>query len=440
MAKQQGEGPAPRRNIASLLDAGWRVVRGAVPAQARWPVLVLGGALAIALVLLATRPELAPRAPKERVWTVSAATVSFGDEQPAISLFGEIIAGRQVELRALVAGQVLATGPNFHNGGIVAKGERLIEIDPFNYQAAVDEAAAQLAGARARRVEIEAMLKSEADALAQEEEQLALSQRAFSRAETLGKKGTVSPKFIDDAKMALSRQRQAVIARRNARAVKAAQLTQQKATIKRLEVALRRARRDREKTTLRAPFAGYVRDVAANLGKQVGVNDRIATLIDADRLEARFSVTESQYGRLIAAKEPVIGRPVVITWRVGDEKLSFKARIARTGAQIDTASGGVTLFARLLGDEAPKELRPGAFVEISLPDRTYRAVARLPENALFHGDTVFAIVDERLQPRKVEPVAFLPGAVLVRGALKPGEKVLTTRFAEAGVGVKVAVR
>ena len=85
-------------------------------------------------------------------------------------------------------------------------------------------------------------------------------------------------------------------------------------------------------------------------------------------------------------------------------------------------------------------MRPGAFVEVHVPDRLYRDVVRLPESALYDGDTVYAVVDGRLEPRRVEVVVRIGTQVLVSGDLAADDMVVTTRFAEIGEGIKVAVR
>ena len=64
----------------------------------------------IFMVLRATQPTLTPEPPEERSWTVRAAAVTFTDIQPQLQVFGEVVAGRKVELRALVASSGAALG------------------------------------------------------------------------------------------------------------------------------------------------------------------------------------------------------------------------------------------------------------------------------------------------------------------------------------------
>ncbi|WP_422364602.1 efflux RND transporter periplasmic adaptor subunit [Pyruvatibacter mobilis] len=404
------------------------------------PLIILVGAIGIFMVLRATQPTLTPEPPEERSWTVRAAAVTFTDIQPQLQVFGEVVAGRKVELRALVAGEILETGENFREGGIVSTGDTLVRIDPFDYEAARDDAVASLAEGKARLAEIKARAALEDEALANARQQLTIRQRDLNRAVRLSKSGNISQATVDDRRLAVAQQQAQVDQRESNVAQELSRVEQQEAVIQRLEVALRRAERDLGNTRIVAPFTGFVGSVAAEQGKRVGLNDRLADLTDADRLEARFTLTDAQYGRIIAAEGRVTGRPATVLWRVGGRTLEYTATIERVGAEISAASGGVEAFARLetKGTETP--LRPGAFVEVRLPDTRYTQVALLPETALFDGDTIYAIVDGRLEPRKVEVATRTPEGILVSGNLAEGDQVLVTRFNEAGPGVRVDIQ
>jgi len=139
------------------------------------PVLILVLAIGVARYLTATRAVISPEAPQEKIWTVAATTVVIADYAPNLKLYGQLVAGRETELRALVVGPVIRTGENFVEGGTVKAGELLLAIDPFDYRAVLDERKAQLAEALARTTEITARRRSETQALKQDEKQLDLT-------------------------------------------------------------------------------------------------------------------------------------------------------------------------------------------------------------------------------------------------------------------------
>ena len=181
-------------------------------------------------------------------------------------------------------------------------------------------------------------------------------------------------------------------------------------------------------------------ETGAAIGKSLPVNGQVARLIDLSQLEAKFHLSNGEFGRLINAPEGLLKRPARVVWRVGTEMFRYDAEIARVGAEIEAASGGVQAYAQIDMTEARTSLRPGAFVEVYLRDRLYRQVARLPESALHEDERVYVVVDGRLQPRLVELVARIDNDVLVQGELAHGEIVATTRFPGIGPGVKVTAR
>ena len=390
--------------------------------------------------LQATRPEIERTGPAERARPIAASTVQIADIQPAIDAFGEVVAQRDVELRALVAGPVVAVGENFENGGTVRAGELLVEIDPFEYRAAVTEAQAALAEARAQLAETRAEVGAEEAGLVEDGTQLALAERELDRREALLAKGTASEKTVDDALVRRSDRARALAATERRLAGLRARIARQEAVIARTGVALERAERDLANARLVAPFDGYLTGVTAALGKRLGVNDRVVRLLDLARLDIRIHLSDADYGRLVSSAAGLRGRPVEVTWRAGDRNFPFRAVIQRADGEVDASSGGVRVFARIEQEASRVPLRPGAFVEVRIPDRVYRAAARLPETALVGGDTVYAVVDGRLEPRPVALLARVGNDVVVSGGIIEGESVATTRFPEIGPGVKVEVR
>ena len=390
------------------------------------PAWIIIGAILVYIALKLTAPSLTVMPPQERSWLVSAVPVVFQDVQPEKIVFGQVISGRQTELRALVAGRVVDTGANFREGGIVVKGELLLQIDPFDYQASLDDANAKLREGKAR-------LKTEEDGLKINRQQFDLAIRDYKRAVHLHEKGTVSRKFLDNAELALSRSELEVSARKN-------RIEIEQARVQQLDVVVRRAKHALNDATLVAPFDGYVGNVNAEVGKRVSLNDRVAMVSDSDRLEVRFSITDAQYGRILASQEKVIGRSVAVVWRVGGEPLEYPAVVARVGAEIEATSGGVDLYAEIDRGAAGANLRPGAFVEIKFPDRRYEKVVQLHERVVFEGKRVYVIVNDRLVPRDIEVLGFSGDEVFIKGKIAVGEKILATRFAEVGEGVLVETR
>ena len=210
---------------------------------------------------------------------------------------------------------------------------------------------------------------------------------------------------------------------------------QQLATIERLEWLVERAERALADTVLRAPFAGIVRAENAAVGRLLATNDVAVALIGADELDVRFVLSDQLYGRL-RFNEALFGAPVEVIWRVGDIPISYAGTVTRAGADIESARGGVDVFARLDLDGRPAP-RPGAFVEVRLPGITHGNSARIPTAALSDGNVFLIGEDDRLISVPVNVLALDDGEAIVEGDLESGDVVVTTRLAEAGNGIKV---
>jgi multidrug efflux system membrane fusion protein len=154
-------------------------------------------------------------------------------------------------------------------------------------------------------------------------------------------------------------------------------------------------------------------------------------------MEVKFTLSDQRYGRIVSDDSGLVGRKVALNWEVGDSPLNFAAVIDRVGAEIAAQRGGIDVYARVTTQPRGVELRPGAFVEASIPDKTVKASVKLPETALYDGDTVYVVENQRLVRRQVKLLAYMGAAVLVAGDLADGEAVLVTRIAEVGAGLKV---
>ncbi len=402
------------------------------------PVAVLAAAVAGNAYLQATKPYAEARPARERVWPVTIVEAAPAEETPEYHAYGTIMAGRELELRPLVDGRITEVSDVLVEGGVVREGETLVTIDPFDFAIGVSARRAELDESRAKLAEIEADVDAERAMLEQDLRQVALSERDVDRRVTLRKKAATSEKALDDARIVLSERREAVQVRRQMVERLAARAAQQRARIALLEAWLRRDEKDLERTVLTAPFDAFVADVDAAIGQQVARNNPLARLIDATRLDVRFHLGAREFSRLLAS-DRYQDRPVRVMWRLGAEIREFEGVIERQQSEIDPTTGGVELYARIKGTGIDGPLRPGAFVEVYIPDRTYPAVVSLPQAAMHADDMVYKVVDGRLAVQRVTTVVRQEGSVLVAG-LEPGTMVVTTRFPEMGPGLRVTTQ
>ncbi len=387
--------------------------------------------------LVATKPEGFSRPVREQVYTVRAAEVRPADHQPSFTVYGSTVAGDSVDLRALVSGEIVSVHSRLEVGETVSAGDVLVAVDSFDYEGAVTEAEANLQEAEAQLAEIDARIAYEKQALSRTREQLELAERDLERSSDLLKRGSGTQKNVDDRQMTVFERAQSVEQRESNLRIEQTRADQQRAAIRRLQWKTEQAKRDLENTRLLSPFDAVVLSTSAGLGRNLSANDVVVSLYHSDSLDVRFVVTDSQYGRLLSDPQGVIGRPVSVTWSIGGEPAVFDGTIERVGAELRSDRGGVELFATVDLDSSPTDLRPSAFVEVTVPDKVYASTVRLPETAVYNGNRVYVIEDGRLVARPVTVAAYTGGDVIIADGLADGEKVLTTQIADARDGLKV---
>lgn len=416
----------------------WRGIgRGAL--QFLLMIAVLTGSVIAMNRLIETRPEKSGRPAFRTVYAIDAQTVGLVDQRPSINVFGQVVAARSVELRSLVGGEIIAVNDAAKAGARVEKDALLVEIDPFNYQGALVEAKSNLEQTEAAISEIEARLVAEQDQKAAAEEQLELARSDLQRAASLRKSGSLTQKQLDDRALLVSQREQAVNQRVNNLRIEQARLSQQRAAAQRLAWKVTQAERNLKDTKLTAPFSGIVRSESAEIGRMVNSNDVVLSLYADRDLEARFTLTDAQYGRVATDEDPLIGRRIEAVWTVGGVDYSYAGEVVRIAAEIVSDRGGVEIFARLDESDGPVQLRPGAFLEISVPDRKYIAAARLPETALYDSSQVYLVTEGVLQSRKVQVAAYDGNEIIVTEGLANGDQVMTTRLSKVSNGLPVSV-
>jgi len=406
-------------------------------AQIALMALVLAGGWAGMQYLANSRVDPVRKPFEPLVYTVETAQAVLSDNTPVIRLYGQVDAGRSVDLRAQASGEVLEIHPDLVAGRRVEAGTVLLRVDPFIYEGAVVEARANLASTWAAIAEIDARLASEREQLESAQMQLELAKADLERALSLADTGTLTDKQVDDRRLILSQREQAVSQRRNNILITEAQRAQQDANASRLEWKLREAERKLEDTAVIAPFDGVISEESIETGRSVSANEVVASIYDDTALEARFTLTNAQYGRMATDSDPLLGREVEVSWSVGGQEYVWPAAIDRIGARVAAERGGVEVFATILAADNPVQLRPGAFVALTVPDRVWRDTFRLPETAVRSSDHVFVVVDGKLERRDVRLIAWDREDAIVEGDLANGDEVLATRLTEATEGVRV---
>ena len=356
------------------------------------PVLVIILASVGAITLLATRETVTPQPPVRRLPSLRVTTVRPESLQLHVDSQGTVMPRTESQLIPEVSGPVVWTSPSLVSGGFFDAGDRLLKIDPARYETALERAHANL-GRSAGEFEY--------------------AQAALLRQEKLAADEIVSETRFEEAQLAMS------VARANLRDAKA---------------ALEEAQRDLQRTEIRAPFRGRVRDETVGVGQFVNRGNAFATLYATDFLEVRLPVPDDQLAYFDvplwerdndAAELP----QVRLYTRFAGEDRSWWGRVVRTEGEIDPQSRMVHVVARV---ENPRDgletdglpLPVGLFVQAEIEARTVQEVYVLPRAALYDTEHVVVVDREnRLRLRRIVVLRLDRDEVLISEGLELGERV-----------------
>ncbi len=373
--------------------------------------------------------------PDERVYSVEVVKAELRDTAPVLETNGELRSLRTLDLRATAAGRVVELAEEFVEGGQVAAGQILVQIDPAEARSELVLARTELSGAAAERESAEQAL-----ALARADLELARSQadlraRSLARQRDLQRRGVGTDAAVEAAELADAAARQVVLTRQQALQQAGTRLAQAEIALERARNAVADAERRLADTTIRAPFAGRLDQVSVVAGGIVARNERLARLIDPAALEVAFRVSTSQYARLLDETGRLIPRRAEVVLDVLGVDIVATGVLMRESGTTGEGRTGRELFARL---EDASGMRPGDFVMVRLEEPVLRNVVVLPAQALDSHDRALVLgAGNRLEEMPVTLLRRQGNQVIVRAPDLAGRLVVRRRTPLLGAGIRV---
>lgn len=365
-------------------------------------ILVILAASAGAAMFFIVNKRVAAESVRDRpLTTVEVMVVALKDHPAEIHTQGVVESRRETSLAAEVAGRVVEISPSLKRGDVVAEGERLVQIEPSDYRSAL--ARAEAAAAEAELV------------LAQED---ARFEQARADWEKLGR-GEGSPLVLREP------QREA------ARATAASAIAE-----------VERARRDVERTEIRAPFDASVRNAAVEVGAVVVPGQMIASLYSSNDLEVRLALPLEDFGFLRRGADGTPEGTITLRGTIGGDVHEWTAEPVRLDPEIDRRTLSGHLTARVVAAAgAAFPLPPvGLFVEATIAGIILSDVAEIPRRALLEGGRTLVVDDEnRIHFREVDIVRSTRDTAIIRSGLAAGERISLTRIGAPVSGMEVLV-
>ncbi len=351
-----------------------------------------GAAAVLILILMAVLKPVAKVAP-----------VTKGIATNAVSGSVTVQAEYQMELKSEIGGRLaksdLDPGKKVEAGAVLAQidpGDLLLDIE--KYQNDYDAAKQKIAVGSAIKLELDTAREN------------------LDNFERLTKAGNYAPGELEKQRRLVKQIEQRL----------ALESIKDKQDLATLENALKVKRRQLDKMTITAPFDGIVSLVYARPGDLINPNAPIATLITTSRA-VEGKISQENFADIRLDQKATVRF-------LGRENDTYDAVVVKI---LPTADADTQRYPILLEVKCPPEvLVPGLTGEVNVIVGTREAQALIPRRALF-GNNVYAVVDGRVQLRKVEVGYVSLNIAEITKGLTAGDLVIVEELDKFRAGDRV---
>ena len=372
-----------------------------------FPILIVVSGIMIGSLILFTGPSLEPRSPPENKPLVRTITANTETIRLSSTAFGTVSPRSENELIPEVSGSIVYMSPSLVSGGFFKKDDLLFSIEPLDYQVALEQSSAALKSA---------------------ESELENARRNHDRQINLAKKQSISESRKEEA---VNRLRFAESAHREANA----------------RVSL--AKKNLERTKIKAPYDGRVRNEKIDLGQFVNRGQSVANIYATDSAEIKLPVHDKELAFLdlsLFETERSEDDTVILKANFAGKQHIWNARIARTEGELDSKTRMINVIAEIDSPYSLKDSRPpltiGLFVEAEILGRFVEDAIVIPQSAIQENNLVYTVNNEnRLEFKKVEILRMINNQAIITGGLKAGDTVCvsTLRDAEPGMQIRTSI-
>lgn len=316
---------------------------------------------------------------------------------------GVVQAKKRTQLAAELAGKVVFVSDKFLTGGKFEEGEVILKLDPATYETALAQAESQL-------IEAEVALTAEK----------ARAEQARRDWELLGR-GKASSLTLREP-----------------------QIKNAESRVSAATAAVVRARRDLERTLIKAPFNATVSRKATEIGNFLAPGAPIGEFFQTSPLEIRIPLPLDDARFLKKKPKGGYEGEVILSTNLGNQVVNWKARIDRDESQVDQQSRSIYLVSDILPNQAaetPIVLQPGLFLDATIFGKVFEKIAVVPATAFYDLEGVRLVDPQgRLELRQVEVLHRTGNEVYVSAGLAENERLCVTEVPTNIEGAEVEVR
>ena len=303
------------------------------------------------------------------------------------------------EIRPKVEGYILKQ--IYTEGSLVRKGQPLFQIDPRQFQAALDQAKGELGRQQA------ALEKANTD---------------VARYTPLVQQKAVSQEELDNA---LAHQRAA------------------QANVESAKAALENAKLNLDWTTVTSPIDGIAGIAQFQVGALVNGQNALTTVSTVNPIRVVFQISEQEYLKASEAKMMGSIYDLAMELVLADGSVyPHKGKPTVSDREVNVKTGTIAIKGTF--PNPGNILRPGQFAKVRMAVYTVKDAILVPQKAIadMQGNTMVGVVkgDGTVDMRPVKLGQTTGSMVLISEGLKPGEKVIVEGLQKVKPGAPVVAK
>lgn len=361
-------------------------------------ILLLVGAGTTAAIFMTEPAAERSGAVRDNAMLVDVIEINKDTYMPSIQVMGTVEPSQDIVLSPQVGGQVVSLAQDFEPGGLVKRGQVLLQIDKADYEYALAQRQSDLSQAIAD--------------LNIEQGRQNVAQQDFA--------------LLGDS----------IVTGDRSLVLREPQLQAARARVDAARSAVKQAELDLERTTIRAPFDAHILTRTVNVGSQVSQGESLGRLVGREIYWVVGTVPQSQLRWLKFPDQGETPSKVTVrnrtAWEPGAHREGTLHRLV--GALEDQ-----TRLARVLIDvRDPMAFRTenmgapplmiGSFVEANIEGRVLEDVVRLDRDYLRKDNTAWVMEEEALRIRTVDVLFQDAEYAYISDGLNNGDQVVITNL------------
>jgi len=372
------------------------------------PIVILAAGIAAMAIFFNMKKPPEQKEKVDKTPIVAVKNISVVPMTLEVNSYGMVKPKYETELVAQVNGEIVELNDVFVRGGLVKKGQLLARIDPSDYHAALIDAQATMASARA--------------ALEKELAQGQVAEREWKQITN------TSPTELS---------------------LRKPQLAQELARVKAAQASVLRAERNLERTEIRAPYNAMIDSRNIGLGSFVGVGSKIGHVLGTAIAEIRLPVADNQLAFLVkteSTKQGVDAKVNLLGTYAGKDT-QWQAIIVRSEGVIDSKSRMSYLVAEIndpyllnsSSDSNDVPLRFGSYVNAKIMGYDISQAALVPRYLVVNGKVALLDNESKLHYAVIDIVRQQGSDVIVTNGLQDGDQLIVSALDYPVDGMKLAV-